>query len=203
MRATPMRTGTDVVRRRRPAPAVALCSALVVALAAACGGNGPSDASGSPTAHGSSTSAVAYSACMRVHGVPSYPDPDSSGRLPKGDAPQFGVSESRYQAAEQACRPLLPPAESVDDQVRECTLNGACTPALLQQMMDGGRIFARCMRAHGVPTWPDPTLGGPHHTPFFPVADAGLSRDDTHSERVTSRGRECLQEPGAVMLPTG
>ena len=30
-------------------------------------------------------SAVAYSACIRSHGVPNFPDPDSSGQVPKAD----------------------------------------------------------------------------------------------------------------------
>jgi hypothetical protein len=51
---------------------------------------------------------VAYSACMRSHGVPNFPDPDSNGQILKGDAQRFGVSTSQLQAAQQACQPLYP-----------------------------------------------------------------------------------------------
>jgi hypothetical protein len=29
---------------------------------------------------------------------------------------------------------------------------------LVQQAVNAGREFARCMRSHGVPNWPDPTV---------------------------------------------
>jgi hypothetical protein len=50
---------------------------------------------------------------MRSHGVPSYPDPDSSGQLAKTNAQLLGVSATQYQAAQQACRHLLPAGGSL------------------------------------------------------------------------------------------
>ena len=43
-----------------------------------------------------------------LHGVPNYPDPDSSGQLPKPDAHHLGVSSTQLQATQQACQHLLP-----------------------------------------------------------------------------------------------
>jgi hypothetical protein len=203
---------TRVVGRARPArrPAARTTASIVAAavlalLAAACSGS-PSSAGSddSPSAGGSSSpSAVAYAACMRSHGVPNYPDPDSEGNLSKGGAEQFGVSQSQYQSAQQACQHLLPTGGSLQDQARQCTLTGDCPPALVQQMLRGGRIFARCTRSHGVPKFPDPKLGGPNGTPMFPVSEAGLSHHDTHSSRFRSIGDECQQVQGAVALPMG
>lgn len=53
--------------------------------------------------------ALRFVACMRAHGLSTFPDPqvDSSGigfRLPKGVAPNSPV----FQAAQQACRHLMP-----------------------------------------------------------------------------------------------
>jgi hypothetical protein len=45
---------------------------------------------------------------MRLHGVANFPDPDSSGQLPKRTPQQLGVSSSQFEAAETACRHLLP-----------------------------------------------------------------------------------------------
>src|SRR5215831_11542033 len=74
---------------------------------AACGGGGP---------HGSSTSGVsansqvlAYSRCVRSHGVPNFPDPDSRGTIPKMTPEQLGVGTSQLQAAESTCEYLLQP----------------------------------------------------------------------------------------------
>ncbi len=85
--------------------------------------------------------AVAFSACMRARGVSQYPDPDSAGVLPKVGARQLGVSTLQFDAAEHACAHLL---RSSDTEV--------------QLTLTGMRDFARCMRAHGVQNWPDPTV---------------------------------------------
>jgi hypothetical protein len=71
-------------RRARPGSArtaAAIIAAGLALLAAACGGGSQAGSGGSPTAAGSSNSpsAVAYSACMRSHGVPNYPDPTNGG----------------------------------------------------------------------------------------------------------------------------
>jgi hypothetical protein len=99
----------------RPSPArtaaAVIATAVLVLLAAACGGSGSSAGSDGAANAGVSTtsaSAVAYSACMRSHGVPNYPDPDSSGQLPKPDAHHLGVSSTQLQATQQACQHLPP-----------------------------------------------------------------------------------------------
>src|SRR6266568_5614332 len=82
-RLTAMSTNRDTTIR-----GAGLYAALLVALAllvAACGGsNSPGAAGGGSPGNPASASAVAYSTCMRTHGVPEYPDPDSNGNLPKG-----------------------------------------------------------------------------------------------------------------------
>jgi hypothetical protein len=134
---------------RRP-PWTARSYAVLIALAllvAACGGS-PSSSSGSggpPRAEGSarssaSPSPLAFSACMRSRGVSNFPDPDSSGAIPKVSPQQLGVSTSRFQQAQRACADLLQPSD-----------------AEVQQTLDGMRDFAQCMRSHEVSNWPDPT----------------------------------------------
>jgi hypothetical protein len=48
-----------------------------------------------------------FSLCVRSHGVPNFPDPDSSGRIPDS----FGIDQGspKFQAANQACRKYRPP----------------------------------------------------------------------------------------------
>jgi hypothetical protein len=96
---------------------------------------------------------------MRSHGVPSFPDPDSGGNLPKGDAAQLGVSSSQLQTAQRACRTVLPDTGgSFEDQARNCFETTACPQALVQRILDVQRGYSRCMRSRGVPNWPDPTV---------------------------------------------
>ena len=117
-----MNDSTRVTRRPRraqPRPARAaaaiIAAAVLALLGAACGGSPSSAGSGgSSDAGGSANSQIGidYARCMRSHGVPKYPDPDSSNELasglPKVSPQQLGVSSSQYQAAQNDCAHLLP-----------------------------------------------------------------------------------------------
>ena len=161
-----MKHGTRVLRRSsrarpptsRIAAAIIATGALVV-LAAAC--SSPSSAGGSPAAAGSATSssAVAYSHCMRSNGVPNFPDPPSSGLVPKADVQELGVSGSQLQAAQRACQHLYPTnGGALGASLRQCEETGDCPQAMVQRVVNDMRLLARCMRSHGVPNWPDPTV---------------------------------------------
>jgi len=128
-------------------------------LVAAC--SSPSSAGGSPAAAGSATSssAVAYSHCMRSHGEPNFPDPPSSGLVPKADPQELGVSSSQLQAAQRACQHLYPTnGGALGASLRQCEETGDCPQAMVQRVVNDMRLLARCMRSHGVPNWPDPTV---------------------------------------------
>jgi hypothetical protein len=129
--------------------------------------------------------------------VPNYPDPNSNGSLPKGDAHAFDVSTSQYQAAEQVCLHLLPSGGSAS--LTQCLMTGACPSALVQQALEEGRRFARCMRSHGVPNWPDPTVDSTGR-PSFQVTKAGISIDSTRSSAMLLKIGDCQRQPGAVLL---
>ena len=121
-------------RKARIVSAIALASCLALA-AAACGGS-----SGTPAAQGNAW--LAFSGCMRSHGVSKFPDPDSSGFPPKKSLQQLGVSNSQFQAAQRSCRHLLP--------------NGGRAPSESEQLQvtATARLFSRCVRAHGVAELP-------------------------------------------------
>jgi hypothetical protein len=191
-------------RHRRTA--AALIAAVVLAVsAAACNGSSSSGGSGgAPGAEGSSNpaSAVGYSHCMRSHGVPNFPDPDSSGQLPKGDAQRFGVSSSQLQSGRQACQNLLPKnSQAINaNSIQQCMLAGDCPRALVQQVLTEERNFAGCMRSHGVPHWPDPTIDS-QGRPVFVVS---ISKDgfDPYSAQIWAKGNECSRlMPGLPGLP--
>jgi hypothetical protein len=198
---------TRVMRRPRRAwpptarTAVAIIAAVLALLAAACSSGSPSSAGsgGSPNAAGSSSSpsAVAYSACMRSHRVPNFPDPGSGGAVPKGDAQHFGVSTAQLQAAEQACQPLLPAGGSLDQQTEECMSTDNCPPALVQQILTVERKFAQCMRSHGVPKYPDPTVDSQGRPIFvFSVSKGGF---DPHEPQIMTKEDECQRLAPAPM----
>ena len=135
-----------------------MLAADVVTLAlfeAGCGGSGhtPGIASVASTTTSATTSqngVVAYSRCMRAHGVSNFPDPDRSGGIPKSELIQLGVGKVRMRAAGTACEHLLP-------------ATGLAPPETAQQIrkrIADALSFANCMRSHGVARFPDPTAQG-------------------------------------------
>ena len=136
-------------RPRRAWPPTALTTAAIAMalLAAACSGSPSSTSSGgSSNSQGAATSqTLAYARCVRSHGVPNFPDPNTGGQFNKTTLEQLAASNSQYQTATQACAHLLPAG------------GGGPTAAELRQEWNGMASFARCMRSHGVPNWPDPT----------------------------------------------
>jgi len=126
---------------------------------------------------------------MRSHGVPNFPDPTSQGP-PKVSAQQLGVSSAQLQAAQGACAHLLPAASSSQQQFQQCMLAGNCPPALVQQMLTADRKFAQCMRSHGVPNWPDPSIGS-EGRPIFNLTTVGITHSQTHSPPMSNTLAQC------------
>jgi hypothetical protein len=90
---------------------------------------------------------LAFSQCMRDHGITNFPDPERHGRHLDIDADALGVDPSspQYQAAEDACEYLLPQNDDPDAPQPD-------TEAML--------AYAQCMRDNGIANFPDPTSNG-------------------------------------------
>ena len=99
-------------------------------LAAGCGGSGraPGAAGSSTTAAGTTQNgAVAFTRCMRSHGVPNFPDPPPIGaRAPKPSPSQLGVSSSAFQAAASACDRLTANGGRPESAAQPVTATGGC-----------------------------------------------------------------------------
>jgi hypothetical protein len=167
-----MNVSACIMRRRvRIWPCAARAAAAIIAtgglaLLAACGGSPSSPNAGAPANSPSTDSqkTIAFSRCVRAHGVPNWPDPASGGGIPKETAQQLGVSNSQLQAALNACQHLLPNTGNVDDN-----------PAALHQWWSQMLRFAQCMHSRGVPNWPDPSPYPPDPVrPTFNLHAAGI-----------------------------
>jgi len=151
-------------------------------LAAGCGGGGGASGvaslASSTTAAATSQSGLAvYSSCMRSHGVRNFPDPDSTGGIPKLEIEQLGASPARMQAAGTACAHLLP-------------ASGLAPPPSAQQIrkqIANALSFARCMRSHGLTRFPDPNAQGQLTVEM--VQSQGI---DVHSPAVLRIVQTCL-----------
>ncbi len=159
--------------------AASLTAALVTlgVLVAGCGGTSPTGSVASLSSHASKTSttsstaagssggsgsssspgsqAVAYSACVRAHGVPNFPDPKITTHG-NGVSVAIGINPSissnpHFKSAQQACIKLLPgggPGEEGSSR--------QISPSEQSQYLKA----AACIRSHGIPNFPDPTFSG-------------------------------------------
>jgi hypothetical protein len=176
-------------RHRRTWPPAARTSAAIIAAAslalpvAALGSSTSSTSPGGTTNARASAlvrstttqQALAYSRCMRSHGVPNFPDPGSNGAFPKVAPQQLGVSSSQFQAAQNHCRYLLPNGGSGASQTQ------------VQQLMSGMLKFAQCMRSHGVSNWPDPVIDAGGNPEFY--LDGKVNQN---SPQISSKIHGCL-----------
>jgi hypothetical protein len=115
---------------------------------AACGSASNSDPRN--TAKGYSQ-ALAYSNCMRAHGVSNYPDPTSSGggvELSIGSNSGVNTEAPAFQSAQRSCTRLMPGGGPGA---------GSPSPQAMADMLD----VSQCMRAHGISGFPDPTATRP------------------------------------------
>jgi hypothetical protein len=191
------RSGPKCRARPRSRRAVAIAGAvLALGMAlAGCGGGSSSSgvahlstsASGGPAAGGAGTSSaassastqqkmVAYAQCMRTHGVPNFPDPTSSGGNSKEAAIRAfkEVSNSQAEAAQTACQHLQPNG-------------GQPNKAELARHIGDLLAFARCIRARGVPRFPDPSSSG--QVTHAMLANAGV---DAHQPAVLRAADACV-----------
>lgn len=136
-------------RARLGAPLVALSMALAVG---ACGSSAKpraSRTSNTQTAH-----TIAFSKCMRAHGVTHFPDP--GGPVPNGPynsfagiviPPSLNLRSPAVKAAKRSCQGLL---TSVLSSQGKPPITAAQKASLIKN--------AQCLRKHGVPNYPDPTF---------------------------------------------
>jgi hypothetical protein len=200
--------------------AVVLASGSLVL--AGCGGSSSSPgvahlsssgSGGSPSSGGGSSSPesressqrklVAFARCMRAHGVAEFPEPTEGRLLVQGGSQNGHTSglnprSAQFQTASKACQKLAPNG-------------GKPNPQLVKQAQERSLKFSQCMRAHGVPNFPDPTFSGGGVSLTLKAGGAGAI--DPNSSQFKAGQKACLQyfgPPGskggggvALALPPG
>jgi hypothetical protein len=174
-----------------PRPNITAPAAAVVVfslLAAGCGGStgshvaqvGSATTATQPTVSG----ALGFANCMRSNGVLDYPDPGTSG------GPQslnrIDPNSPTFQAAYKACR-------------KDLTSGGVGPPTPSAGQLRFALVFARCLRTHGFPRFPDPlTTYGSGFT-----LGQGMYFPDNGTYRVQSPTFVRASKACGVQLPSG
>jgi hypothetical protein len=156
-------------RELRPLGALVLIAMVV--LISACGSSAPAG-TGTGSSGGNHTAAnaqkaVKFAECMRSNGVSEFPDPGASGKLTIDgivNGSSLDPNTPAFKQAINACKHLEPA--------------GFMGSKRSPQQMDASLKFAQCIRANGVPDFPDPANGQPLvDTNRIPSAatDSGMS----------------------------
>ncbi len=124
----------------RPAVlAAALAGAAL--LVAGCGGGHAAPVSAKQANY---EKLLAYSQCMRTHGEPGFPDPQPDGNL-LINAQKGHLNGALMNSANKACQHLMPKSPPL-------------TASQQQKLTAEALKFVACMRTHGIPNFPDPTV---------------------------------------------
>jgi hypothetical protein len=116
-----------------------------------------------------------FAACMRSHGVPNFPDPNAQGVISGNSSSGLDPSSPQFQQAQQACAKDLPNG-------------GTPSPAQQAQMRHQALAFSACMRAHGVPKFPDPQFGSGGRVTMRIDASSGI---DPRSPQFQAAQKAC------------
>lgn len=148
-------------------------TAIICLLASACGSNSkappvptlPGASGHTQSSAGASATLAAFRAaiaCGRAHGMVGLPDPvlDGHGQVILPGMPNPPRPTPAVQAA---CGQLINRAAALAGSSTNSRTTAADTRALTR--------FARCMRVHGAPHWPDPDPNHPGQFTFASQAD--------------------------------
>jgi hypothetical protein len=174
-----MRTHTII----RPL-AGALLAACALAVAACGGGDPGGTASAAERDSKARDAMLEYARCMREHGV-DFPDPkrNGSGAQTFSVGPGGDASPEEFQDADKACRHYMKdvePPELSDEQQ--------------QEFKEAALANARCMRAHGVEHFPDPTFGDNGEARIQIDKGSGVNPNDADFKKAQEACKDTLPE---------
>jgi hypothetical protein len=180
--------------------AVVACGSLALVALPGCGSssNNPGTSGGSSTRpHGIADAAYRYSACMRAHGVPNFPDPHVSvSSSNSGTSTQVAVmvgggginpKAPAVVSASKKCNHILPGPGS----------QSAAQLAAQQHTREVDMLsFAECMRGRGIASFPDPTAQG--QLTLTMVTGAGV---DLHAPQTLKSALACAPASHGALTP--
>src|SRR5262249_42050781 len=118
-----------------------------------------------------------FASCMRKHGVPNFPDPSSDGSVTITSGSRIDPNSPAFRNGQKACEKYMPRGGQ------------APSPAQQAKLQAQALKFSACMRAHGLPNFPDPQFspgrmsiriqgkGIDPNSPIFKAAQKACAKD--------------------------
>jgi len=161
-----------------------LAAVALALLLAGCGGgsnsSSASNSAGQPTQAQFQRDGLRFADCMRSHGVRNFPDPGTPGFKA-----EFATPSPAFSSTARICSRLVPGVAP----------SGPSQSAQHSQAQIAAMLaFARCIRGHGFPNFPDPTSSGA--VTHQMVASAGIN---LHQPAVLQAGDACVSVTHGVI----
>jgi hypothetical protein len=171
-----------MLTRLRRAGLLATALTCLALVAAACSSSASSGTAARQAGGSAKHNVLAYSQCMRAHGITAFPDPNPQGGLSLngGAGSSINPSSPQFKAANNACKPLMPPPPAV-------------SPAQQAKIKAGNLKYAECMRAHGISDFPDPNSQGMLQIKAQPGSDL-----DPNNPRYQAANKACQHYQYAI-----
>lgn len=135
--------------------------------------------------------ALAFSACMRQHGVKNFPDPQISGNgasIKIGGSTGLNRNDPTFQSAQKACQKYMQAGIGANGGAKADPTKIAA--------------WASCMRSHGLPHFPDPTINSSNGAMQLNMTGSGV---DPQSSTFSNAMKACqsLSPGGGIMVQDG
>ena len=167
-RSDEVNDGRKAIKHRRHSASIALVVFAFALAIAACG------SSSKPQSASHDNAFLAFSRCMRSHGVSDFPDPSPGGGIHLSQGSGINPSSPSFKSAQANCHKLLPGGGPT---------SGHPSAQAKAQMLE----ISQCMRQRGVSDFPDPTLSPPSNpNGYSAILDRGgavLAIPDTINTR--------------------
>jgi hypothetical protein len=160
-------------KRRILANVTAISCAVAIA---GCGSSHKPNDAGVSASH---SKGIQFANCMRTHGVQSFPDPSAGGGGINLEGTAINPQSPAFKSARQACASFAPGGI------------GGGLKATESQFRKGVK-FAKCMRTHGYPDFPDPTRSDSPPGPIFIAGNGMFFRVSTSFDPTTPMARRAL-----------
>lgn len=174
--------------RRRSLPITwTAAGPALLALAVFAAGCGGSNSPGTAGSEANKAQFLSYARCMRSRGVSDFPDPTSAPgggvafSIHGGPGSDLNRSNPTFKTADQACRALLPSGQQAQPP---------SAPNTAAEV-----TWARCLRSHGVPSFPDPNSQGAFDSSKFDPSSPAF--------QTASKACKAQQPSGAVSAVPG
>jgi hypothetical protein len=176
----------------------ALAATLLIA---ACGSS--KDPSNDPSSASLKSAGLQFASCMRSHGIPNFPDPGANG----GGGLQIQSSQRNGQGQTMTVDgvPVNAPAfQSAMNTCQKYMPRPKALPGGIAQVKANALKMAQCMRSHGVPNFPDPTVkSGPGGGIGVQLGGAGVDPQSPAFEAAQRKCKPLMGLPGGGSSGSG